>query len=170
MVQHLNMPCTAVNMGIDFRRRFLWRMAVLYVIGFVNTIFYSADILTLYAVMGVVMVAVYRWKNWALVLLSVVLLCGGPRLSFALLSGQEQTVVPAEVAQPTDGVMPANDPSQSNPAEWGPENNPLRSFVEQQGQMSFADSVKMNLFIGLLGKVAYQFFMSNRGFVTLEYL
>lgn len=157
----------AAAKGVDFRRRFLWRMAVLFIIGFVDTIFYSGDILTLYAIMGVIMVALYKWKNWALILLAVMLLCGAPRLGITMLSALNQTTTTPEIALSSADSLPEGDVAQMNPAEWNAENNPARSFIEQMGQQSLAESVKTNMFMGLFGKVAYQFFMSNRGFITL---
>ena len=56
---------------------------------------------------------------------------------------------------------------QPNPAEWNADNNPARDFVKQMGSQTFADSVKMNLVFGLLGKIMFQFFATNRGFITL---
>ena len=42
--------------GKDYRLRFFWRMILLLVFGFINTAFYQGDILTLYAVFGLILI------------------------------------------------------------------------------------------------------------------
>ena len=156
----------AAAKGVDFRRKFLWRMAVLYAIGVVNTIFFSGDILTFYACLGVIMVALYKWRNWALMLLTFLLLCGGPRFCVVLLLSPNQSAQTTEVFPSDNSDVNAEEISQPNPAEWSADNNPARDFVKQMGSQTFADSVKMNLIFGLLGKIMFQFFATNRGFIT----
>lgn len=156
----------AAAKGVDFRRKFLWRMAILYAIGVVNTIFFSGDILTFYACLGVIMVALYKWRNWALMLLTFLLLCGGPRFCGALLLSPNQSAQTTEVFPSDNSDVNAEEISQPNPAEWSADNNPARDFVKQMGSQTFADSVKMNLVFGLLGKIMFQFFATNRGFIT----
>ena len=157
----------AAAKGVDFRRRFLWRMAILYAIGVVNTIFFSGDILTFYACLGVIMVALYKWRNWALMLLTFLLLCGGPRFCGALLLSPNQSAQTTEVIPSDNSDVNADEISQPNPAEWSADDNPARDFVKQMGSQTFADSVKMNIVFGLLGKIMFQFVATNRGFITL---
>ncbi len=49
--------------GHDFRLRFLWRMLLLLVFGFINTAFYQGDILTMYAVLGLILIPVCNLSN-----------------------------------------------------------------------------------------------------------
>ncbi|WP_343707094.1 DUF418 domain-containing protein [Flavobacterium sp.] len=51
------------NQGKDFRRRFLWRLLLLFCFGVFNTIFFAGDILMLYAVLGMVLVLVLNLKT-----------------------------------------------------------------------------------------------------------
>ena len=60
--------------GKDFRLRFVWRMALLVVIGCVNSIFYPGDILVMYAVMGLVLPLVCRLPDRAVWWIGVFLL------------------------------------------------------------------------------------------------
>ena len=78
----------AAQKGIDFRKRFLWRMAILFVIGIVGNCFYTGDILSIYAVFGAIMVFLFRFKNKILMLIVALLLFGVPRM---LLSTYGQT-------------------------------------------------------------------------------
>lgn len=71
----------AAKKGIDFRGRFLWRMVILFVIGIVGSAFYSGDILSLYAIYGVVLLLLNPCKNWILTCLAALILLGTPKLT-----------------------------------------------------------------------------------------
>ena len=60
--------------GRDFRLRFLWRLFILFFIGQFNAAFFTAEILTMYALIGVVLPACSRLNNRALITLAIVLL------------------------------------------------------------------------------------------------
>ena len=49
--------------GADFRPRFAWRMLLLLGFGLVNGAFYQGDILAMYAVLGLVLIPVARFRN-----------------------------------------------------------------------------------------------------------
>ena len=49
--------------GKDFRLRFFWRMLLLLVFGFINTAFYQGDILTMYAILGLILIPVCNLSN-----------------------------------------------------------------------------------------------------------
>lgn len=51
--------------GEDFRARFAWRLAILFGFGLVNSLFYEGDILTFYAVIGLLLIPVARLGNTA---------------------------------------------------------------------------------------------------------
>ena len=111
----------AAQKGIDFRGRFLWRMVVLFVIGLVGSAFYSGDILSIYAVYGVVLVLLYKCKNWVLLVLAVFLLGGGPKLAMMqydkmTATEQQQQMPPFNMPMPRaeDGAM-AQAPSMPMP-------------------------------------------------------
>lgn len=50
---------SASRKGVDFRKRFLWRMAILFTIGIVGNSFFTSDILSIYAFFGVIMVFLF---------------------------------------------------------------------------------------------------------------
>jgi uncharacterized protein len=66
--------------GINFRGRFLWRLAVLALLGYLNAIIYCGDILFILAVLGVPLVFLYRLSNRTLMWISVALLLQIPSL------------------------------------------------------------------------------------------
>jgi uncharacterized protein len=74
-------PCVACWVG--------WRMLLLLLIGMVHHLFWSGDVLTLYAVGGVLLLLARRWSNTALVGLACFFLFGGVR--FLVLALQAAT-------------------------------------------------------------------------------
>jgi uncharacterized protein len=60
--------------GDDFRPRFAWRMVLLLGFGFVNSLFYQGDILSLYAVMAFALLPVARLGNRAVLAIACLLL------------------------------------------------------------------------------------------------
>lgn len=64
----------AAQRGENFRWRFLWRLAVLGVIGYVHSLLYCGDILSMLAVLGIPLVIYYGWSNRVLGWVSALLL------------------------------------------------------------------------------------------------
>lgn len=62
-IQHDNQA----QLGVDFRPRFVWRMVLLMLFGLFDLLFYNGDILTLYAVCGVLVLPLVRASNRVLV-------------------------------------------------------------------------------------------------------
>ncbi|RPI05765.1 MAG: DUF418 domain-containing protein [Ignavibacteriae bacterium] len=60
--------------GKDFRGRFAWRLVLLFVFGFINSAFYEGDILTIYAVIGFVLIPVAILKNKTVFWIALVLM------------------------------------------------------------------------------------------------
>ena len=87
----------AAKKGVDFRRRFIWRMVILFLIGVVGSAFYSGDILSFYALFGLVLVLLYPLKTKVLVIIASLILIGAPRwISFSydkIVAPRETTVV-----------------------------------------------------------------------------
>lgn len=46
--------------GVDFRLRFIWRLALLYMLGHLNGLFYSGEILVIYALFGLILIPLYK--------------------------------------------------------------------------------------------------------------
>lgn len=60
--------------GKDFRGRFFWRMMLLLVFGFINTAFYQGDILTLYAILGLILIPVCNLSDKTVFIIAVFLM------------------------------------------------------------------------------------------------
>lgn len=141
----------AAKKGIDFRKRFLWRMVILFIIGMVGCAFYSGEVLAIYAVFGVVMVFLYKVKNWILIAIASLLLVGTPRIATAVYDRMTQV----EQVAPEDGQNAEVRPQMPPPSNRNVE------------EPSFLNSAKMNLTSGFTGKWNYQFGMFARGYITL---
>lgn len=139
----------ASQKGVSFGGRFLWRMVILFVIGLIGTCFYSGDILSIYAVFGVLMLFLNKCKNWLLILLAVLLLAGAPRL---MMIGYDRLTASPE----TEQVVQA--PQRPRVSSDEPQERPKPSFLR---------SAKENLTSGTEGKLRYQFNPGNRGYITL---
>ena len=81
----------AAKKGIDFRYRFVWRMILLMLFGLLCHSFYNVEIISVYAFFGLLLLALYRAKTWILVILSIVLLLGVPRVAQVHFHNQQVT-------------------------------------------------------------------------------
>lgn len=139
--------------GIDFRKRFIWRMVILFVIGIVGNSFFTADILPIYAAFGVIMVLLFPLKNRILIVIALLLLIGTPRI----ISTSYDRLVKTEQVE----NMP------QRPVSNEPNKNRLTSSGETMEKPSFFKSAKRNLTTGFVGKLNYQFGLNGRGYVTM---
>lgn len=137
----------AMKKGVSFGNRFLWRMVILFVIGLIGTCFYSGDILSIYAVFGIIMLLLNKFKNWLLILVAVLLLVGAPR---AIMIGYDKLTTSPQTGQ----------------VEQTP-HRPLAMEGQERPKPSFIRSAKENLTSGTESKLNYQFKAGNRGYITL---
>ena len=83
--------------GVNFRWRFLWRLAVLGIIGYVHSLLYCGDILTVLAVLGAPLVLLYGVDRRVLGVVSLLLLLQLP----SLWQLSQLTLDPAYAPPPT---------------------------------------------------------------------
>jgi len=76
----------AERKGKSFALRFAWRLALLFGIGFVHNMFYSGDILTIYALLGFFLIPWRRVKTSALLVIALILVLNLPGLALNLRS------------------------------------------------------------------------------------
>ena len=86
--------------GVDFRGRFLWRLALLFLFGYINGLVYMGEFFMVYAVLGVFLIPLYKVPTrWLLVLCVLLFLQIPAVISFvSLLSdnvANEPTAAPA---------------------------------------------------------------------------
>ena len=77
----------AAAKGRSFSGRFIWRLAILGAIGFVHSLFYRGDILTVYVAIGFCLPLFYRVSSKTLWFIVVLLCLGAGRYLFYLLTG-----------------------------------------------------------------------------------
>jgi uncharacterized protein len=70
----------AERRGVDFRWRFLWRLGVLAIIGYVHSLIYCGDILIIIAVLGLPLAFLYRANTRVLAVLAILLALQLPAL------------------------------------------------------------------------------------------
>lgn len=68
------------NKGVDFGARFIRRLLILMVIGFIHSLFYEGDILLIYAVLGLPLVLLDRLNNFQLSVIATLLFLQLPLL------------------------------------------------------------------------------------------
>ena len=85
----------AAKKGLDFKLRFLWRLIILFGIGLVHRFFYAGDILTLYAILGIVLIPFYHLNNKIVFAIAGLLFLGAGRyIAFAIWGSGPVFVVP----------------------------------------------------------------------------
>ena len=72
--------------GNDFKWRFLWRLAILFLIGFIHGILYAGDILAFFGVLGVSLIVFQFLSSRSLIILAVLFLLQTPLLVQLLIN------------------------------------------------------------------------------------
>jgi uncharacterized protein len=88
--------------GVDFGARFLWRLAVLFALGFVHGLVYGGDILQILAITGLILVPLHRRSNTTLLAISLFFIFQGPSL---LLFGYANTIGGLNYDQPLHSLL-----------------------------------------------------------------
>jgi uncharacterized protein len=72
----------------DFRPRFVWRLSILFAIGWLHGLVYAGDILTVYALLGLPLIVFHRVPDRWLFAVAALLLVGTPRVVQRVLEGR----------------------------------------------------------------------------------
>lgn len=139
----------AKKKDIDFTWRFVWRMILLFIMGVLSHSFFNIEIISVYAVFGLLMLLLDKFSNVTLIVLAAILLLGVPRIFQVISHNQElQTNV-------------SNIEKESSEATVEP------TIPDHLAEPSFINTAKHNYKERLSGKLNYQFGYIGRGFVTL---
>lgn len=132
----------------NFTGRFLWRLGLLFGIGYVHSLFYRGDILTVYALLGALLVLVYKIQNkWVLALASLLFLGLGRFLIFMLNGGDNLFI----------------------PGEFSPNAPEVVSYFDAIKNGSIWDVFSTNAFEGHLMKMDFQLGIFSRGYITFGF-
>jgi len=66
--------------GNDFRLRFLWRLVILFAFGYINGLIYMGEFFIIYAMLGIILIPLYKVPNKILVVLCVLLFLQIPQV------------------------------------------------------------------------------------------
>lgn len=119
--------------GNDFRLRFVWRLLLLFIIGQVNAMFFTGEILTMYAMIGIVLPLFCRASNKVVITTAVVLMLqplDWGKLIYALID-------------------PAYEPATNLAGKY------FSEAFAVQSTGNFIETVKMNMCTGQLANLAY---------------
>ena len=85
--------------GIDFRLRFLWRLAILFVFGFLSGMMYHSEWLLIYAMFGVVIIPLFKVPSKILIVLGILLFLEIPSVIDFISQLSGKTSEPSRIMQ-----------------------------------------------------------------------
>ncbi|MBQ8438528.1 MAG: DUF418 domain-containing protein [Alistipes sp.] len=167
----------AAKKGIDFRGRFLWRMVILAVIGVIGSWFTYLEILTLYAIFGVILIILFPLKNRVLMIIFALLVAGGPRWGsyiYDKVTAPEQIEMTQMTQMPAPPMQVAPATTEDSVTTDGADGTEAPQFDPSQFDFSqfempettFWSDAKANMTSGFIRKMGYQM-SSGRAYLTL---
>lgn len=134
--------------GHYFGGRFLWRLLILLAIGFVHSMFYRGDILTIYALLGILLIPFYKVNTkWVLCIAALLFLGLGRFIVFYLTQGE--------------GLFITQD--------MGPDAPWVASYFDVLKNGSIGSVFASNAIEGNLHKAEFQFGVFSRGYLTFGF-
>ena len=134
--------------GEYFGGRFFWRLLLLLGIGYVHSLFYGGDILTIYAILGIFLIPFYRVNNkWILGLTALLFLGIGRYIVFYFTQGAN--------------VFPGMD--------FTPDSQDVQAYYNILKEGSLMDVFSYNGYQGHINKANFQLGVFGRGYITLGF-
>ena len=138
----------AAEKGNRFEGRFLWRLILLLGIGAVHHLFYRGDILTIYAMIGIILIPFYRMRpKWILVLSGLLFLGLGRYIIFGLFGNE----------------------SLFSGVEFAPDNPAIINYFNVIKSGSLTEVFATNTTEGHLMKLDFQLGVFGRGYLTFAF-
>lgn len=134
--------------GGYFGGRFLWRLILLFAIGYVHSLFYRGDILTVYAVLGVFLIPFYKVPNKWVLGVATLLFFGLARIVLFAITGGEPIF---------------------SDVDFNPEDPKILAYYEVLKNGSLMEVFATNATEGLIDKAEYQFGVFGRGYFTFAF-
>ncbi len=142
---------SAAKGGRSFVGITVWRLVLLFIIGFIHSLFYSGDILRIYSILGLFLILFRRANNRVLMIVGILLILNAPLFISRITS---QFAPPPTIAQIEAG-------KEGGQAFMKQAENQFH--IKQSGTLS--EVVDMNLRDGLMGTLGFQL-MTGRLFIT----
>lgn len=138
----------AGDRGQDRRGSFLWRLVLLFAIGYLHHLFYRGDILTIYAIMGIFLIPFQNMRNSGVLLVAGLLFLGlGRYIVFAVTQGAP--IFTGDTLTPDSGLIKGY------------------FYLLQEG--SIWDVFRSNATEGQLMKMDFQFGVFSRAYLTFGF-
>ncbi|MEM1258280.1 MAG: DUF418 domain-containing protein [Bacteroidota bacterium] len=134
--------------GGYFGGHFLWRLILLFGIGFVHSLFYRGDILTVYAVLGLFLIPFYRVPNKWVLGFAVLLFLGLARFVLFSITGGESIF---------------------SDVDFTPDDPRIIAYYETLKNGSLMDVFATNAIEGNIDKAEYQLGVFGRGYFTFAF-
>jgi len=135
--------------GVTYGTRFLWRLMLLLGIGYLHSLFYRGDILTIYAMLGIFLIPFYRFPNkWVLGFAALLFLGLGRYIIFFLTQGEHLFLD----VDPMDMKSPR-----------------IQEYYDILKTGSVWDVFATNSWHGHLDKMNYQYGIFGRGYFTFAF-
>jgi uncharacterized protein len=141
----------ATRKGAAFSGRFTWRLLILLAIAFVHNMFFSGDILMIYAILGFLLIPFRMLKNRALLIVALILVLNIPGLVLGILQ--------VSAPPPTSEQQQARAESGQQFAEFA-----QRQFdIKQSGTLS--EVINLNVTESTTSKLTFQI-LTGRLWIT----
>lgn len=138
----------AAQRGIEYRGRFLWRLTILLAIGYAHSLFYRGDILSIYAVLGFLLVLFHNVRSNVLLTIAAIILLGAFRYgTFAIYGGAT--------------IFPYGD--------FSPELPYNTAYLDALKNGSLADVFSANALYGQLSRLEFQLGYFSRWYLTFAF-
>ncbi|MFD2585649.1 DUF418 domain-containing protein [Croceitalea marina] len=134
--------------GSYFGGRFLWRLLLLLVIGFVHSLFYRGDILTVYAVLGIFLIPFYKVPNKWVLGISAILFFGAARFLIFYLTGGDALFSEMDI---------------------NPDNPKILNYYDTLKNGSLWEVFATNATEGHIDKAEFQYGLFGRGYFTFAF-
>lgn len=132
--------------GNDFRLRFLWRLFLLFLWGNINAMFFTAEVLVLFSLVGVILIFVARLSTKTILILSCICL-----------------LQPIEIYKIIQALLHPDLPNNGSMASYY-----FKKAYEVQQNGTFLETVRMNLWEGQLASLTWAW-ENGRMFQTSAY-
>ncbi len=139
---------SAHNRGEDFRLRFLWRLVLLFGIGYVHHLFYRGDILTIYAVIGLFLIPFYKTPTKYILAICGLLFLGLGRYLVFAVNGSDNLFMQGE---------------------FSPSSPEIIAYYETIKNGGIWEVFKSNATEGQLMKMDFQLGIFSRGYLTFGF-